>query len=261
MKFTSVGSITLDVRRISTIGDRRRIRFSVTDTGIGIPQDRRERLFKAFSQVDSSTTRRFGGTGLGLSICMQLVNLMGGILGVDSQVGVGSTFWFELELDILAESTKSSVSDTTPESQVKGSDSSCTEVQQFSGHVLVAEDNSINQLYIGELLRLFGCTFDIVENGERAIAAVEKHHYQLVLMDCQMPDMDGFAATKVIRDRESTGQFPGHLPIVALTANALKGDREKCLEAGMDDYASKPLEAEQMRQVLNRFLGRPGQTA
>ena len=130
------------------------------------------------------------------------------------------------------------------------------QVLKLSGHILVAEDNRINLLYIVELLKHFGCTCDVVVNGEEALAAVQRQRYDLVLMDGQMPEMDGFTATREIRKREATSQLPGRLPIIALTANALKGDRERCLDAGMDEYVSKPVEGEQLRSVLKKFLSR-----
>lgn len=254
VKFTSSGSITVTVDRVAKRDQTVRLRFSVSDTGIGIPQSRLDRLFKSFSQVDSSTTRQFGGTGLGLSICKKLIKLMGGEIGVESQVGVGTTFWFEIEIvtsdggrkmehgkPLLAGTSIVAIGNLEP---------------KLSGHILVAEDNRINQLYIIELLKHFGCTSDLVVNGEEALAAVQKQRYDLVLMDCQMPEMDGFSAALEIRKREAAGQHSERLPIVALTANALKGDRERCLAAGMDEYVSKPVESGQLKAVLAKYLTR-----
>ncbi|MEX2188368.1 MAG: PAS domain-containing protein [Pirellulales bacterium] len=388
IKFTSSGSITVSLDRVAGRDGTARLRFVVSDTGMGIPLERLDRLFKPFSQVDGSTTRQFGGTGLGLSICKQLVELMGGKIGVESQVGVGTTFWFEIDMatsrrlnaeeyaqqlpvgtrilaiegldweqrqlgdclhswncpfvhvatvgEALAEVRNAIAADAplqvlladcrlvagdefgqlqelvafsglhviglgSPPDELSrahlrqlgvrhvlghpvrpsalfgalvsvmsetigaASDTeSCSRrLQQqevtLSGHVLVAEDNRINQLYIGELLKHLGCTCDIVANGEEALYAVERQRYDLVLMDCRMPEMDGFAATREIRQREACGQLVSPIAIVALTANALKGDRERCLEAGMDDYLSKPIEAHILRTTLEKYVGRPSE--
>lgn len=383
IKFTSVGKVTVTGDRMEHSSGKSRLRIEVTDTGIGIPPERKDRLFKPFSQVDSSTTRSFGGTGLGLSICQQLVAMMDGEIGVQSQVGVGSTFWFEIPLDAISEpeiqgkrqralvgtqvvvvdgigsfaqvadcattwgcqfthlksfgeafdffqhltaermggvvvlsslqaleeeanatqklvdccsgrvvalleaeeevsaermqsfgvgaslqepvrpsdlfkvlSSLMSAQEVDQEAERGTSDSVSSELTttKLTGHLLVAEDNKINQLYVVELLKMLGCTCDVVVNGEEALATLDQERYDLVLMDCQMPEMDGFAATQEIRRREANAKPRQHIPIVAVTANALAGDRERCLDAGMDDYVSKPIEAEQLRTTLSRFL-------
>lgn len=254
IKFTDKGGVTIVGKQLGITDNLARIRFSVIDTGEGIPEARRDRLFKAFSQVDSSTTRRFGGTGLGLSICKQLVDMMGGAIGVESQVGIGSTFWFEIPLNIITPATN------TTRVQVENAPLEITSSRKAShlasipGHILVAEDNRINQLYISELLKHLGCTFAVVANGEEAILTFDSVRFDLILMDCQMPEMDGFAAAREIRRREASGATSGRIPIVALTANALKGDRERCLDAGMDDYLSKPVQAAQLLKVLQTYL-------
>ena len=255
IKFTSSGSITITLDRVAEGDGTARLRFAISDTGVGIPSERLERLFKAFSQVDSSTTRQYGGTGLGLSISRQLIELMGGEIGVDSQVGVGTTFWFELDLvtsdrpaavlSALCEPESDKEHHVTPARQQK---------ERLTGHILLAEDNRINQLYIVELLKHFGCTSDVVVNGEEALVAVQQHPYDLVLMDCQMPEMDGFTATREIRKREQSGELTDRIPIIALTANALKGDRERCLETGMDDYLTKPMELDTLRDALSHWV-------
>jgi len=384
MKFTTAGAVTVRAECGPPLDGRMTLRFSVTDTGVGIPVDKRDRLFAPFSQVDNSTSRKFGGTGLGLSICKQLVELMGGRIGVESQVGVGSTFWFEVPLQVavgdptvakrrhvlagkrvlavdgidrerkhigdnlqawgcpfeqvatltealeavasaeaagdpfaviladcrlavgdeyillqkLANNSRRPIiglgtnpaddtiaylhqlgarhvlrdpirpsalfnamtsvlavtSPTAPPQPT--SDAAAEQPPTISGHILVAEDNHINQLYVRELLKHFGCSCDIAPSGVEALTALQQNRYDLVLMDCQMPEMDGFTASREIRRRESAGELPGRLPIIALTANALKGDRQRCLDAGMDDYLSKPLQAAQLQAMLVKYLSR-----
>ena len=384
MKFTESGGVTVRVECVQQLDCVLTLRFSVTDTGVGIPEDRLHRLFTPFSQVDSSTSRKFGGTGLGLSICKQLVEVMGGTIGVNSQVGVGSTFWFELPLQFvteedfasqqrrmlvgkrvlaidgidrerkqigeslqawecpfehvrnLAEALESvaraesagvpfavvladlqlvegdeyillqklakksrlpiiglgansnaetsdylrqlgvrqvlcdpirpsvlfdamiSVLAVTPRTAAPNQEDKQVAdepPQKLSGHILVAEDNRINQMYITELLKYCGCTSELADNGDAALTALQNQRFDLVLMDCQMPEMDGFTATREIRRREAAGELPGHLPIIALTANALQGDRERCLEAGMDEYLTKPLNAQLLETMLKKMIG------
>lgn len=383
IKFTNTGGVRITGDQVTRDDGSRFLRFSIVDTGIGIPQERQHRLFEAFSQVDSSTTRHFGGTGLGLSICRQLVELMQGRIGFESQAGSGSTFWFELPAKIsqdvnrpeqqqqalrgtrviavsfedqdrenLADYLRSwacqlekftspaDVMNVIARGGLSDSRTTCVlidwrrfqpqdvsavrelalqpgllliglgdlpdhireadppdvahilrdpirpsdlfdvmsavmtsasdkpqpagdnipdakgdpEQQPVSAHILVAEDNRINQMYIVELLKHFGCTSSVAANGEEVLAVLQNEQFDLVLMDCQMPEMDGFSATIEIRRRENDGLLPGRLPIVALTANALKGDRERCLEAGMDEYVRKPIESSQLRTVLRKFL-------
>jgi len=242
--------------------------------------------FKSFSQVDSSITRNFGETGLGLSISRQLVELMGGVIGVRSQVGAGSVFWFEIPVEIVHEHSPSKsvvsiqdddnanaralvrrhavLADTTTPIAVEHNTTLplivsldatiASNNQKIKGKILVAEDNRINQLFIAGLLKQFGCAFDLVDNGEQAVAAVEQRQYDLILMDCQMPEMDGLTATREIRVRESTGLLSGKVPIIALTANAIKGDRERCIEAGMNDYITKPIDSNRLRIAMSDFL-------
>jgi len=385
LKFTTSGSVIIQSRATKHEPRELTIRFSVTDTGLGIPTERRDRLFAPFSQVDGTTTRRYGGTGLGLYVCKQLVELMNGEIGVESQVGVGSTFWFEVPLQLpdgaaegnlrhemffdmrilaidgidenwkqvgeclrawatrvqevhtLEESLEALVraeADNCPFHMVfadcrlirgdeyallqqlaghgvpiigfcdRASEETTTHLQQFgvrhvlyapirpsalfnamasvlsvadradrpelqetdsddsrakpgislSGHVLVAEDNRINQMYAVEMLRLCGCTCDVAANGDEAVRAVREKQFDLVLMDCSMPEMDGFAATREIRRWEREQEIAKRLPIVALTARGLKGDREHCLETGMDDYLVKPINSSELRAILERFL-------
>ncbi|GAA5510154.1 sensor histidine kinase RcsC [Novipirellula caenicola] len=256
LKFTTHGRISLRGEQISCTENTARIRMSVTDTGLGIPEDRKDRLFKAFSQIDSSTTRQFGGTGLGLSICMQLVHLMGGEIGVTSKQGQGSTFWFEIPVEIVKGNRNLPTASATTTAAIpvhRRSDA-------FAAHILVAEDNPTNQFYISELLKHFGCTCEVVTNGEEVLDAIGGNHYDLVLMDCQMPKMDGFSATREIRKREQAGVLAGKRQIVALTANSLSGDRERCLDAGMDDYISKPVQIDQLQTLVQACLAPPSKS-
>ena len=378
LKFTTAGSVLLETNCLQREEHRIVVRFAVTDTGLGIPDDKVHRLFSPFTQVDSSTSRQFGGTGLGLSIAKRLVQLMGGTIGVTSRMGVGSTFWVEIPFDLvnadektaerrrLLGGTKVLVVDRDdndrrqiadcledwgchfqsvatlrdaieavthakaegqpfavvladcrlgigdefghlqklvrrPDLPVIGlgfsesndlanllhqlglrhllsdpirpsalfnalssvlylttrklkPDAADTQPTTFSGHILVAEDNHINQMFVRELLKHCGCTCDVANNGKEALTALQDNRYDLVLMDCQMPEMDGFSATREIRCMEAGGELAGHLPIVALTANALKSDRQRCLDAGMDDYLSKPLQTALLQEMLAKHL-------
>jgi PAS domain S-box-containing protein len=391
VKFTQKGEVIVRVNHEAVFGDKATVRFSVTDSGVGIAQDRRDRLFKAFSQVDASTTRKYGGTGLGLVICKQLAELMGGQIGVESEEGRGSTFWFTADFLCRAEEPKptfphgleglrvlavddnaafreilsgqfeswglrvgqaadseealirlrqaaeqqqpfslavidmglpgrtglklaetiraeelfrntalilltSLESPISPEeakaaglsdavtkplrqSQLfdaiiravvasEGASGGAAEIKPTPAttatkavapaRILLAEDNEVNQIVASEILTRAGFRCDIVGDGRQAVAATAKHAYHAVLMDCQMPEMDGFQATAAIRAREeerrSRGEPCGRVPIVALTANALKGDREQCLAAGMDEYLCKPMEPRQLIATLNRLV-------
>lgn len=390
LKFTEEGQITVRVAAGQQLGNRVKIRVSVNDTGIGIPEEKKDRLFQAFSQVDSSTTRKYGGTGLGLAICCTLIELMGGTIGVDSEEGVGSCFWFEVPLSIsprheedaldmgdalrgrraliferdepecrriagmlqkwqmeyvtafgadealdaidaadasalpldvvLAHAdlsddrdldllqwlsgrddlpvvlTDATLNHSHDEAAALNADASvdcpvtehdlfeaiCRVLPEPAGpvheaenassstdaneeirdslaataHVLLAEDNEINSLYMTEVLEALGYTCDVAGNGRLAVQAVQEKDYDLVLMDCQMPEMDGFEATRTIRALQKDGVLQGHLPVVALTANAIKGDRERCVESGMDEYLTKPVSGQQITDVIARLLAK-----
>jgi signal transduction histidine kinase len=227
IKFTERGSVTLDVTVDARQGDRATLHFRITDTGIGIPADKLATIFEPFRQGDGSTTRRFGGTGLGLTISTMLVDLMGGRVWVDSEPGVGSTFHFVAPFktsDIVVDAPRS-LTPSVPTRQAR---------------VLVAEDNIVNQRVAERLLTKRGHLVTVVSNGREALAAVEHGAFDLVLMDVQMPDMDGFEATAAIREWER--ESGRHVRIVAMTAHAMNGDRERCLAAGMDGYLSKPID-------------------
>jgi signal transduction histidine kinase/CheY-like chemotaxis protein/HPt (histidine-containing phosphotransfer) domain-containing protein len=247
VKFTENGSITVRASVEEYKGQVLQLRFEVIDTGIGIDPAQQSRLFEAFSQVDGSLTRKHGGTGLGLAICKQLVALMKGRMGVTSAAGRGSTFWFVLPLRRL-ESTGSlelpSPSSTRPLAVPPSSKDG------LSRKILVAEDNPINQMVIREVLAELGYEADVVDNGVQALTALEQEAYPLVLMDCQMPELDGYGAAREIRRREDGAR---HIPLIAVTAHAFEGERQKALSAGMDDYVTKPISGSVLSEVIQRW--------
>ena len=247
------------------------LRFSVSDTGIGIPKNRLHILFSPFSQVDSSTTRKFGGTGLGLAISKQLAILMGGRMGVESIAGAGSTFWFTA--CFAAETAKQFGENSQKENCNAGMPSCCNsgllegdasasgdsaglKSPQDPGRtarILVAEDNPVNQMVAQAMISKLGYQADIVANGRETINALRMIPYDLVLMDCRMPEMDGFEATRLIR-REGSKVLDPKIPIIAMTASAMSGDREMCLRAGMNDFISKPVRKQTLGQMISTWL-------
>jgi two-component system sensor histidine kinase/response regulator len=246
VKFTPRGRVSVQARVVERIDDSVRVRFAIEDTGVGLTEEQAARLFRPFVQADSSTTRRFGGTGLGLSISKRLVELMGGEIGVSSAPGRGSTFWFTVLLAraALAEQAPAPASPVPP-SNLAGA------------RVLLAEDNPINQQVAVELLQGVGVMVDVAANGQEALNAVQARGYDAVLMDLQMPVMDGLQATQAIR---AIPRFKG-LPIIAMTASVMAGDRDRCLEAGMSDHISKPIGIEQLMGTLGRWLPARGGAA
>jgi signal transduction histidine kinase/ActR/RegA family two-component response regulator len=261
IKFTDRGGVRVRLS-YAPAADRSMLRVEVTDTGIGIAPDQRQHLFQAFRQVDGSPSRRHAGTGLGLAICHKLVGLMGGEIGVESALGVGSTFWFTIRLD-AAEPAGQTIAPQPP-AVLAGGRVPLVEsppLQQWAdarGHqILVAEDNLVNQKVLVRLLQQRSHTVDAVTNGRLALEALQRQAYDLVLMDCQMPEMDGFEATALIRRQEHDERASGtpqHTPIVAVTASATSRDRERCFAAGMDDYISKPIDIVALDLVLGRWL-------
>lgn len=238
LKFTEKGEVNVSVKLVGVLGNQCRVRFSVQDTGIGISATAQARLFEAFTQADGSTTRQFGGTGLGLSISKKIIELMHGKLQLASTLGEGSRFFF----DIMLTKTDSPIS-------IPSHATVNTPVSVEGKKLLLVEDNKINQLVAGKLLEKFGYAYDIAENGIEAVDKASSNHYDAILMDCQMPVLDGFEATKRIRQSEQAKS--AHTPIIGLTANALEGDREKCLACGMDDFTTKPIKLEELASKLS----------
>jgi signal transduction histidine kinase/ActR/RegA family two-component response regulator/HAMP domain-containing protein len=244
LKFTERGSVAITVNAESTPANGRQwIGFSVTDTGIGIAQDKLDHIFSPFSQADSSTTRRFGGTGLGLAIAARLVELMGSQLGVDSEPGRGSTFHFGVVFSIGEAAGTGTETLPTPATVADG---------RPLGRILLVEDTPVNQRLGQALLGKRGYQVSLAADGLEALAAFDRERFDLILMDMQMPNMDGLEATRRIRDRELTGDC--RIPIIALTANAMQSDRERCLAAGMDDFVAKPFRADEMFAVIEKYL-------
>lgn len=257
VKFTDSGRISVS----ASVHERHRddiiLRFQVTDTGIGILPESQSEIFNRFSQADIATTRKYGGTGLGLAISRHLAELMGGAIGMESKCGAGSTFWFTCRFELYPYP----LPDKTPTGPIRSFASSLTGPVK----VLMAEDNPINQEIGCAMLESLGCKVVLAESGTEAIEAFGKETFDLVLMDCQMPEMDGYEATRIIRQKERQAERtdPGRKRacIIALTANALMGDKEKCLAAGMNDYLAKPFTIHQIHIVMSHWLDTDGGTA
>ncbi|NDY72971.1 hypothetical protein DO021_16240 [Desulfobacter hydrogenophilus] len=260
LKFTNEGTIRIRLKTLEEKGPFTKVRFLVKDSGIGMEKDVCARLFKPFTQADESTTREFGGTGLGLAISKQLVELMGGQISCESRSGIGSEFMFQLKFEKVLEDNVTPVKFSSETSSIMADPdvydrlSEAEVLPEKAPLVLVVEDNTINQEVSSGILKNLGCRVDLAENGEIALAAVEDKSYDIIFMDCQMPVMDGYDATRRIRAMGNSSRNDGELPIIALTAHALAGDRVKCIEAGMDDHLAKPFGKSQMAEILRRWL-------
>ena len=239
LKFTEKGHVLVRVRLVSSDDNNAMASFEVEDTGVGIEEHVKDKLFNEFTQADGSTTRKYGGTGLGLAIVRQLVEMMHGEFGVDSKPGEGSTFWFRIPLEISSEQILKQPGEF--EQEFKGT---------LSGHILLVEDNPINQMIAQKMLEKIGLESTLAHDGQQALNMLEQNTYDAVLMDCQMPVLDGFEATRRIREQEALKT----LPVIAMTANVMEGDREKCIAVGMNDYIGKPVVEAALKKTLARWL-------
>jgi CheY-like chemotaxis protein/HPt (histidine-containing phosphotransfer) domain-containing protein len=255
LKFTEAGNVTITVNEIERGRDHARLEFGVSDTGIGIPREKLARLFKPFSQVDASSTRRYGGTGLGLAISAELVRLMGGKMWVESEAGKGSTFFFTVRVgvDRTAPKAGEASGERAPSrtgQRTVGVNAGKTDGQPLS--ILVAEDNAVNRRVIVSLLATLGCDADVAVNGLEVLEAVKRKRYDVILMDIQMPEMDGLEASRNLVSALPQKDRP---VIIAVTAHSMKIHREECFAAGMDDYLSKPVRLDTLRKRLERWTG------
>ncbi|MFH2086610.1 MAG: PAS domain S-box protein, partial [Pseudomonadota bacterium] len=244
IKFTDRGNITLAIHRIPADSGRVRLRFDVADTGIGLNENQRQHLFNPFTQADSSTTRKYGGTGLGLSICKRLVEMMEGEIGVESVPGIGSTFFFSASFGVQTGQPQITSDESRLQHLALGD-----EQRLHGAFLLLVEDNEVNRELTLDILGYAGIRADVAVNGAEAVEMVSRADYDGVLMDCQMPVMDGYEATRKIR----ADAHYADLPIIAMTANALPGDRDKCIASGMNEQITKPINVRQLFLILDRW--------
>jgi len=245
IKFSKNSPVKISVRKVAENETNTTLLFEVADKGIGIPEEKQTYIFERFVQSDGSTSKKYGGTGLGLSISKSLVKLMNGEIGVNSKEGEGSTFWFKVPV-LKCASSDGNVC------YIDQNNSDENAAGKFNAKVLVAEDTKVNQILIEDILTDLGCKVDIAENGIYALEMYKAKFYNLIFMDCTMPEMDGYQATMAIRNHEK--QTKRHIPIIAMTANAMQGDKEKCLSYGMDDYISKPTRVNDIKKKMRIYL-------
>lgn len=246
IKFTDEGDIDISIKLQESHDDNLLLMFKVKDSGIGMTLGQQNKIFQEYSQAETSTSRTHGGTGLGLSICEKLVKMMGGEIGVTSQSGIGSTFWFTIEL------SKADIK-SNPASSLSAQQAPVIRFDTPSPRLLVADDCNVNLMVISSRLKKLGITVDTVANGEEAIYMAQKNCYQMILMDCHMPVVDGYMATQAIRAYEQSHKKTG-TPIIAITGNTLESDTMKCLDAGMDDHLPKPVRDKQLIDILKKWL-------
>jgi CheY-like chemotaxis protein len=240
LKFTDHGGVTVVFDWITGKDGKTRARIEVHDTGIGMSEDQMGRLFMRFEQGDASIARHYGGTGLGLAISRMIAERLGGSVGAESKMGEGSTFWVELPLE------------ASPHHELQTSPKTAREISGIAGcQVLLAEDNIVNQKVATSLLHKMGCEVRVAANGREVLECLKSNHFDVVLMDCQMPEMDGYEATKSLRADGS------RVPIIALTASAMAGEREVCLAVGMNDYLAKPYRQEELQRILEHWVHAP----
>ncbi|MBF0431926.1 MAG: response regulator [Fibrobacteria bacterium] len=258
IKFTEKGFITVGVTILKNSETKVKLRFSVKDSGIGIPQNLVDQLFQPFNQADISVTRKYGGTGLGLSICRQLIDLMNGEIKVESAEGVGSEFsfsvWFQKDMSSNQSSNEHSADNarlSPPDAETQQSN---TNISTHPARILLAEDDPINQQVAIAMLEGLGYKVDFVTSGQAALKATEQGEYDIIFMDCMMPVMNGYTATEMIRKSQKVPN--PKIPIIAMTANAMQGDKEKCLRSGMDNYLSKPIEQERLEALCNKYISK-----
>lgn len=244
IKFSERGAVILKVSQKPEKESKAEILFEIVDQGVGLDEETKLKLFRAFSQGDESTSRRYGGTGLGLAISKQIVEMMGGKISVESIKGIGSRFYFTVALKVAKY-----------DDAVQPVAFDKMALKNLHGYLLIAEDNKVNQKVVAEMVGLLGCRYKIVENGEQAVRALAREEFNLVLMDGQMPVMDGYEATRQIRAGQA-GETNKLIPILATTANAIKGDIERCLEAGMNDYISKPISYDDLAFKVEKWMTR-----
>ncbi|WP_306481314.1 ATP-binding protein [Limnobacter sp.] len=252
IKFTDVGHVKVVCQEVSRTAQQAVLEFTVKDTGIGIAPEHQKNLFKRFTQVDNSSTRRAQGSGLGLAIVKELVELMGGKVRLHSEPGRGTEIVFSLKLGLPADSGQMK-GDETIETTPGTDTATAPTVQQFHGKVLVVEDAAMNQMVVCKVLERLGLASKVANNGQEAIDLLAQEQFDLVLMDGQMPVMDGYEATAMIRSGSVPGINP-NIPVVALTAHAMVGEDKKCLDAGMNDYLTKPLDRAKLIEVLGKYL-------